>query len=96
MDRGAWWVYSPWGRRESYTSELLTCMCAHTHTHRHTHTHTYIASTNEGKGKKKGCTQDKIIDQRNPISYYTISETELPFTVSGDQLEAEAELMLPK
>ena len=67
-------------------------MCAHAHTHTRTHT----ASANEGKGKKKGCTQDKIIDQRNPISYYTISETELPFTVSGDQLEAEAELTLPK
>lgn len=30
------------------------------------------------------------------ILYDTISETELPFTVSGDQLEAEAELTLPK
>ena len=50
MDRGAWWGYSPWGCRESYTTELLTCMRAHTHTHTHTHT----ASTNEGKGEKKG------------------------------------------
>ena len=64
--------------------------------HTHTHTHTHTASTNEGKGKKKGYTQDKIIDQRSPISYYTISETELPFIVSGDQLEAKAELTLPK
>ena len=49
-----------------------------------------------GRAKRRDYTQDKIIDQRSPILYYTISETELPFTVSGDQLEAEAELTLPK
>ena len=44
MDRGAWWGYSPWGRRELDTTELLKC----------THTHAQTASTNKGKGKKKG------------------------------------------
>ena len=67
--------------------------CTYTHTHTHTHT---LQVLMKGRAKKKGYTQDKIIGQRSPISYYTISETELPFTVSGDQLEAEAELTLPK
>ena len=91
MDRGAWWGYSPWGHRELYTTELLTCMCARAHTHMRR-----LQVLIKGRAKRRDYTQDKIIDQRSPILYYTISETELPFTVSGDQLEAEAELTLPK
>ena len=32
--------YSPWGHKESDTTEQLTHTCAHTHTHTHTYTHT--------------------------------------------------------
>ena len=40
MDRGAWWVYSPWGPKKLYTTERLSRRArAHTHTHTHTHTH---------------------------------------------------------
>ena len=50
MDRGAWWGYSTWGRRESYTTELLTCMRAHTHAHTHTHT---LQVLMKGRAKKR-------------------------------------------
>ena len=40
MDRGAWWAtYSPWGCKESDTTEAITC--AHTHACARTHTHTH-------------------------------------------------------
>ena len=26
MDRGAWWAYSPWGRKESDTTEQLSTL----------------------------------------------------------------------
>lgn len=49
------------------------------------------ASTNEGKDRRKRCPQDKItyfIDYS--FSYFDIYETELLFTASVDQVEAEA------
>ena len=35
MDRGAWWAYSPWGCKESDTTERA-CACVHSHTCTHT------------------------------------------------------------
>ena len=36
--------YSPWGHKESDTTEQLSLSekCTHTHTHTHTHTYMYI------------------------------------------------------
>ena len=42
MDKGAWLGYSPWGHKESDTTERLSTL---THTHTHTHTHKKITST---------------------------------------------------
>ena len=38
--------FSSWGRKESDTTEWLTCARARTHTHAHTHTHTHIMFKN--------------------------------------------------
>ena len=44
--------YSPWGRKESDTTELVTHTQTHTqthtHTHRHTHTHTHTHTQTHG------------------------------------------------
>ena len=60
MDRGAWWVTGPWGRKELDRTETTE----HTHTHTHTHTHCIVLQeTNlEEQGK-----QSIIYQQRNTI-----------------------------
>ena len=35
MDRGTWWVTSPWGQKQW---DMTECVRACTHTHTHTHT----------------------------------------------------------
>ena len=42
MDRGAWWIYSPWDCKELNRTEQLSLSLKHTHTHTHAHTNTVI------------------------------------------------------
>ena len=42
MDREAWWAYTPWGLKDSDTTERDSHTRTHTLTQAHTHTHTEV------------------------------------------------------
>ena len=71
-DRGAWQSYTPWGHKESDTTQRLSacaCMCVRVcvHTRTRTHTHTHLDNTVLRKGHR--CWNQIVLGPTLPVLF---------------------------